>query len=273
MIAAKNLTHIYNRGTPWEVTALDRISFQLERGECLGVVGESGSGKSTLAYHLAGILSPTLGSVLINGSDIFATQRGREMGKEIGLIFQSPGDQLFEESVFKEISFGLRQREHLDPREIEERVRAACRELCPPLEDLMDRSPFSVLISNPEVLIFDEPCAGLDPENRGKVLDQIQTLHRNKKTLIIFSNQCEGLTHLFDRIMFMHRGRIMCQGRLQDLLISGDIDRRVENLLPPLIRMLIHLREAGIQVNPSLDTPSSISLEIHHLLEKKRDNQ
>ncbi|MFB0505923.1 MAG: ATP-binding cassette domain-containing protein [Thermodesulfobacteriota bacterium] len=286
MIEVNHLTHIYNQGTPWEIKALERISFCIARGECFGIIGESGSGKSTLAQHLAGLLSPTLGSVLFDGADIYHPQGGREMRKKVGLIFQSPGDQLFEESVFKEISFSLRQRKNLSPVQIEERVKGVCRKLYPPLEDLMDRSPFelsqgerimvviaSVLISKPEVLVFDEPYAGLDPDYRSNVLQQLEILHRNKQTLIILSNQSEGLIHLLDRIMFLHQGKIVAQGKLQDLLASRDIDHRITDLLPPLTRMLIHLRQKGIEVIPSLDPPSAIALEIHRLLEKKRKDQ
>jgi len=282
MIEVKHLTHIYNQGTPWEIKALEQISFRVAREECLGIIGESGSGKSTLAQHLAGLLSPSLGSVLIDGDNINNPQRVREMRRKVGLIFQSPADQLFEESVFKEISFGLRQEKNLSSREIEERVRDVCRELHPPLEHLMDRSPFelsggerimlataSVLISKPEVLVFDEPYAGLDSDNRSKVSHHIEILRRNKKTLIVLSNQCEGLTHLCDRVMFLHQGKIVAQGRPEDLLVSEEIDPRVVDLLPPLTRMLIHLREKGIELNPSLGTPSSVSREIHRLLEKK----
>ena len=286
MIAVKHLTHIYNQGTPWEIKALEQISFRVAREECLGIIGESGSGKSTLAQHLAGLLSPSLGSVLIDGDNINNPQRVREMRRKVGIIFQSPADQLFEESVFKEISFGLRQEKNLSPREIEERVRDVCRELHPPLEHLMDRSPFelsggerimlataSVLISKLEVLVFDEPYAGLDSDNRSKVSHHIEILRRNKKTLIVLSNQCEGLTHLCDRVMFLHQGKIVAQGRPEDLLVSEEIDPRVVDLLPPLTRMLIHLREKGIELNPSLGTPSSVSREIHRLLEKKEKDQ
>jgi len=286
MIEVRNLIHIYNQGTPWEIKALDGISFRVERGECLGIIGESGSGKSTLAHHLAGILSPMAGSILLHGSDISTTQMGDGMRREVGLIFQSPADQLFEESVFKEISFGLRGRTNLSRREIEERVKGECRGLYPPLEELMGRSPYdlsegertmvaiaSVLICDPEILIFDEPWAGLDAENRGRVLCKIEMLRRSGKTLIILSNQCEGLIRLFDRVIFLHRGKIIAEGKLEDLLASGEIGSRVTNLLPPLTRMLIRLREKGIDVNPSLDTPASISLEIHRLLEKKGGNQ
>lgn len=288
MIEVNYLTHIYNQGTPWETKPLKQISFRVARRECLGIIGESGSGKSTLAQHLAGLLSPTEGSVLFDGVDIYHPQRGkgRQMRNEVGLIFQPPADQLFEESVFKEISFGLRRRENLTPAKIEERVKDVCRKLHPPLENLMHRSPFelshgervmvviaSVLISKPEVLVFDEPCAGLDPDYRNTVLHQIETLHRNKKTLIIFSNQSQGLIHLLDRMMFLHQGKVVAQGRLQDVLASRELDKRVTDLLPPLTRMLIHLREKGIEVNPSLATPSSISAEIHRLLEKKRKDQ
>jgi len=286
MIEVKHLTHIYNQGTPWEIKALEQISFRVAREECLGIIGESGSGKSTLAQHLAGLLSPSLGSVLIDGDNINNPQRVREMRGKVGIIFQSPADQLFEESVFKEISFGLRQEKNLSSREIEERVRDVCRELHPPLEHLMDRSPFelsggerimlataSVLISKPEVLVFDEPYAGLDSDNRSKVSHHIEILRRNKKTLIVLSNQCEGLTHLCDRVMFLHQGKIVAQGRPEDLLVSEEIDPRVVDLLPPLTRMLIHLREKGIELNPSLGTPSSVSREIHRLLEKKEKDQ
>jgi len=285
MIEVKHISHIYNQGTPWEIKALEQISFRVVRGQCLGIIGESGSGKSTLAQHIAGLLPPTLGSVLVHGADIYSAQLGRGLRKKVGLIFQSPTDQLFEESVFKEISFGLRQEKNLTPREIKERVRDICRELHPPLEHLMDRSPFelsggerimvviaSVLISKPEVLVFDEPYAGLDSDNRSKVLHHIEILHRNKKTLVILSNQSEGMIHLCDQVMFLHRGKIVAHGRPEDLLASGEIDQRVTNLLPPLTRMLIHLREKGIEVNPSLNPPSSVSLEIHRLLQKKGRN-
>lgn len=283
MIEVRQLTHIYNRGSPWENRALDGISFRVERGECLGIIGESGSGKSTLAHHLAGILSPTLGSVFIDGSDLYAPQRGRNITKGLGLIFQSPADQLFEESVFKEISFSLRGRKTLTLDEIEERVKRVCRELYPPLEHLLDRSPFelseterimvaiaSVLISEPKILIIDEPSAGLDPENRVQVSQQIETLKQREKTLIILSSQSEGLVGLLDRMIFLHRGKIIAQGKLQDIVASKEIDSRVRNLLPPLTRMLIHLREKGIEVNPAVDTPSTISEEIHRLLQSKR---
>lgn len=283
MIEVRHLTHIYNRGSPWENRALDGISLRVERGECLGIIGESGSGKSTLAHNLAGILSPTLGSVFIDGSDLYTAQRGRNIAKGLGLIFQSPADQLFEESVFKEISFSLRGPKNLTQGEIEEKVKGVCRELYPPLEHLLDRSPFelsegerimvaiaSVLISEPKILILDEPSAVLDPENRVQVLQQIETLRQRKKTLIILSSQSEGLVHLLDRLIFLHRGKIIAQGKLQDIVASKEIDPRVRDLLPPLTRMLTHLREKGIEVNPALDTPAAISMEIHRLLQNKR---
>lgn len=286
MIEVRQLTHIYNRGSPWEIRALDGISFRVERGECLGIIGESGSGKSTLAHHLVGILSPTRGSVFINGSDVYAAQGGRNIVKEVGLVFQSPADQLFEESVFKEISFGLRGRKNLSRSEIEERIKGVCRELYPPLEQLLDRSPFelsegerimvaiaSVLISEPETLILDEPYAGLDPENRVQVSQQIETLRKRKRTLIILSNQSEGLVHLLDRLIFLHQGKIIAQGKLQDIVASKEIDPRVRDLLPPLTRMLVHLRQKGIEVNPALDTPSAISADIDRLLQKKGKNR
>jgi len=285
MIEVRHLTHIYNRGSPWENRALDGISLRVETGECLGIIGESGSGKSTLAHHLAGILSPTLGSVFIDGSDLYTAQRGRNIAKGLGLIFQSPADQLFEESVFKEISFSLRGRKNLTQGEIEEKVKGVCRKLYPPLEHLLDRSPFelsegerimvaiaSVLISEPKILILDEPSAVLDPENRVQVLQQIETHRQRKKTLIILSSQSEGLVHLLDRLIFLHRGKIIAQGKLQDIVASKEIDPRVRDLLPPLTRMLTHLREKGIEVNPALDNPSAISMEIHRLLKKKDEN-
>jgi energy-coupling factor transport system ATP-binding protein len=285
MIEVRELFHIYNRGSPWETRALDGVSFRVERGECLGIIGESGSGKSTLAHHLMGILSPTEGSVFINGSDVDAVQGGRNIVKGVGLVFQSPADQLFEESVFKEISFGLRGPKNLSRSEIEKRVKGVCRELYPPLEQLLDRSPFelsegerimvaiaSVLISEPETLILDEPYAGLDPENRAQVSQQIETLRKRKRTLIILSNQSEGLVHLVDRLIFLYQGKIIAQGKFQDIVTSEEIDLRVRDLLPPLTRMLINLRKKGIEVNPALETPSSISGEIHRLLKKKGEN-
>jgi energy-coupling factor transport system ATP-binding protein len=285
MIEVSELTHIYNRGTPWEIKALDGISFRVEGGECVGIVGESGCGKSTLAQNLAGILPPAFGSVFIDGFDIYTARRGGNRRKKVALIFQSPADQLFEESVFREISFGLRGRRDLSRSEIEERVKEVCKRLYPPLEELLDRSPFelgegeramvaiaSVLITDPEILILDEPLAGLDPENRVQVSQQIETLKQHKKTLIILSSQCEGLVHLLDRLIFLHGGKIIAQGKLQDIVASKEIDSRVKDLLPPLTRMLIHLKEKGIEVNPAPDTPTAVSEEIHRLLKKKAEN-
>jgi energy-coupling factor transport system ATP-binding protein len=217
---------------------------------------------------------------------VYAAQGGRNIVKEVGLVFQSPADQLFEESVFKEISFGLRGRKNLSRSEIEERIKGVCRELYPPLEHLLDRSPFelsegerimvaiaSVLISEPETLILDEPYAGLDPENRVQVSQQIETLRKRKRTLIILSNQSEGLVHLLDRLIFLHQGKIIAQGMLPDIVASKEIHPRVRDLLPPLTRMLIHLRQKGIEVNPALDTPSAISADIDRLLQKKGKNR
>jgi ABC-type multidrug transport system ATPase subunit len=131
----------------------------------------------------------------------------------------------------------------------------------------------SVLISAPETLILDEPYAGLDPENRVQVSQQIETLRRRKRTLIILSNQSEGLVHLLDRLIFLHQGKIIAQGKLQDIVASKEIDPRVRDLLPPLTRMLVHLRQKGIEVNPALDTPSAISADIDRLLQKKGKNR
>ncbi len=189
-IILENVSHVYMPGTPFEVKALQNINLNIEQGEYLAIIGHTGSGKSTLVQHLNGLLLPTEGRVLVDGRDIAAEKEGlREIRRRVGLLFQFPEQQLFAETVFADVAFGP-QNMGLPADEIERRVHRALLQVGLPPEEFCDRSPFSlsggqmrrvamagVMAMQPEVLILDEPAAGLDPRGKREMFAQIDRLH------------------------------------------------------------------------------------------------
>jgi len=225
-IKIQELTHTYNPGSPFETHALKDINLTIESGEFIGLIGHTGSGKSTLIQHLNGLLKATSGSIWIHGTDI--TKPGiklKDIRKKVGLVFQYPEYQLFEETVAKDIAFGPANL-GLDDKEVQLRVREAMEMVKLPYEALKDRSPFDlsggqrrrvaiagVLAMKPDILILDEPTASLDPRGRDEILDQIKTLHHQQRlTVILVSHSMEDIGRLVDRIIVMHQGRIALTG-------------------------------------------------------------
>ncbi len=213
IIETKNLTYTYGKDTPFEKDAIRDVTLSIEEGEFLGVIGHTGSGKSTLVQHLNGLLRPTSGTVLFQGEDIWKEPKEiRKIRFQIGMVFQYPEYQLFEETVFKDISFGPKNM-GLPEEEIKERVHSAAR-FAGLREELLEKSPFDlsggekrraaiagVIAMDPKVLIFDEPTAGLDPMGRDMLLEQIRQYHSQRKnTILLVSHNMEDIARISDRV-------------------------------------------------------------------------
>ena len=221
IIETRQLHHLYSAGTPFEHSALNGVDFSAQTGEYLAIIGRTGSGKSTLIQHLNGLLKPTSGQVLFDGEDIWSSkERTRAVRFQVGLVFQYPEYQLFEETVYKDISFGPKNM-GLDEGEVDRRVRQSARFVGLD-EALLDKSPFDlsggqkrrvaiagVIAMEPRVLILDEPTAGLDPAGAAQILENIRTYHREKNaTIILVSHSMEEVAREASRLVVIHQGSI-----------------------------------------------------------------
>ncbi len=262
-LEVKNLTHKYSAGTPFEHTALDGVSFTLERGEFIGVIGHTGSGKSTLMQHLNGLLKPNSGSILLDGTDIWQDKKTtRQTRFRVGLVFQYPEYQLFEETVYKDIAFGPKNM-GLDAAEIDRRVRESA--VAVGLnEELLTVSPFDlsggqkrrvaiagVLAMEPELLILDEPTAGLDPAGREEILSYIDGYRKAKHaTIMMVSHSMGDVARMADRLIVMNKAKIALKGA------PSEVFRHAQELvemgldIPMLTRVFLKLKELGLPVEP-----------------------
>ena len=263
ILQVQNLHHIYSAGTPFEHTALHDVSFSVERGEFIGIIGHTGSGKSTLMQHLNGLLKPTSGKILLDGCDIWADKKlTRQCRFRVGLVFQYPEYQLFEETVYKDIAFGPRNM-GLDAKEIDRRVREAAG-FVGLTEAQLEVSPFDlsggqkrrvaiagVIAMEPEVLILDEPTAGLDPSGREEILANIEAYRKAKNaTIMMVSHSMNDVARLTDRLL------VMCDARLAMDGTPDEVFRRAQELLdmgldiPELTRVFLRLQKLGLAVEP-----------------------
>ena len=266
ILQAENLRYVYSAGTPFEHIALDDVSFSIERGEFIGVIGHTGSGKSTLMQHLNGLLKPTSGKVLLDGQDIWANKAlTRQTRFRVGLVFQYPEYQLFEETVYKDIAFGPKNM-NLTPEEIDRRVREAA-DFVGITASQLEASPFDlsggqkrrvaiagVIAMEPEVLILDEPTAGLDPVGREEILSNIQDYRKSKNaTILMVSHAMNDVARLTDRLLVLNGSKLAMDGA------PDAVFRRAEELLdmgldiPELTRVFLSLQKMGMQV-PSVYT-------------------
>ena len=262
-LEVRDLTHIYSAGTPFEHVALDHVSFFVDRGEFIGVIGHTGSGKSTLMQHLNGLLKPTSGHIFLDGKDIWENKKTtRQTRFRVGLVFQYPEYQLFEETVYKDIAFGPKNM-GLKPEEIDRRVRDAAA-LVGLTERQLQVSPFDlsggqkrrvaiagVIAMEPEVLILDEPTAGLDPEGREEILRNIQDYRKAKNaTIIMVSHSMNDVARLPDRLIVMNHAQKAMDGTPEEIFTYQHTQELMDMGLdiPDVSRVFMHLRQLGLDV-------------------------
>ena len=260
-LQVQNLNHIYSQGTPFEHVALNDVSFSVERGEFIGIIGHTGSGKSTLMQHLNGLLKPTSGKILLDGKDIWQDKKTiRQSRFRVGLVFQYPEYQLFEETVYKDIAFGPKNM-GLDEKEIDRRVRdaAAIVGLAP---ETLEKSPFElsggqkrrvalagVFAMEPQVLVLDEPMAGLDPAGREDVFAFIKEYQKKHGITVIFvTHSMEDAAKMADRIIVMERGKILLQGTPEEIFCHADELVQAGLNIPQVTQVFSELRRRGVDI-------------------------
>ena len=263
ILEVKDLRYVYSAGTPFEHVALENMSFSVERGEFLGIIGHTGSGKSTLIQHLNGLLKPTSGTVLLDGKDIWSDKAlTRQCRFRVGLVFQYPEYQLFEETVYKDIAFGPKNM-GLKEEEIDRRVREAAG-FVGITDAQLASSPFDlsggqkrrvaiagVIAMEPEVLILDEPAAGLDPEGREDILRNIQAYRQAKNaTVIMVSHSMADVARLTDRLLVLNGARLAMDGAPAQIFERAEALADMGLDIPPVTRVFLELRKLGLDLPP-----------------------
>ena len=259
ILEVKDLNYIYSIGTPFEHKALDNVNFAVNRGEFIGIIGHTGSGKSTLMQQLNGLLKPTSGSVLLDGEDIWADKKKTRQARfRVGLVFQYPEYQLFEETVYKDIAFGPKNM-GLKPDEIDRRVREAAG-FVGLTEKQLEVSPFDlsggqkrrvaiagVIAMEPEVLILDEPTAGLDPIGRAEILGNIEAYRKAKNaTIMMVSHSMEDVARLTDRLLVMNGSKLAMDGTPAEVFTHAEELVEMGLNIPQVTQVFLHLRKMGV---------------------------
>ncbi|MEW5865813.1 MAG: energy-coupling factor transporter ATPase [Bacillota bacterium] len=279
-IKVVNLYHTYSPGTPFERTALEDVTLEIADGEFVAIIGETGSGKSTLIQHFNGLLKPTRGRVLVDGVDIWQKDvRLKDIRQKVGLVFQYPEHQLFEETIFDDVAFGPRNL-GLGESEVEERVRRSLGMVRLDFEALRDRSPFEisggemrrvamagVLAMEPSVLVLDEPASGLDPRGRDEVLDEIETLHRKfGYTIVLVSHSMEDVARLAKRLIVLHRGKVLADGPTRQVFGMTELLKSVGLGVPQVTELMNELARRKKQVRTDILTVEEAEAELLRLL-------
>lgn len=261
ILEVKDLNYIYSIGTPFEHKALDNVNFAVNRGEFIGIIGHTGSGKSTLMQQLNGLLKPTSGKVLLDGQDIWSDKKlTRQARFRVGLVFQYPEYQLFEETVYKDIAFGPKNM-GLKPEEIDRRVREAAG-FVGLTEKQLEVSPFDlsggqkrrvaiagVIAMEPEVLILDEPTAGLDPVGRAEILGNIEAYRKAKNaTIMMVSHSMEDVARLTDRLLVMNGSKLAMDGSPAEVFTRAEELVEMGLSIPQVTQVFLHLRRLGLPV-------------------------
>ncbi len=278
LIEVKDLSFIYGAGTPFEKRAIDNISFSVEKGEFIGVIGHTGSGKSTLMQMLNGLIKPSGGQVLLNGTDIWENPKNiRNVRFKVGMVFQYPEYQLFEETVEKDIAFGPKNM-GLSEDEIKQRVMSAAR-FVGLKQELLKKSPFEIsggekrraaiagiIAMDPEVLVLDEPTAGLDPRGRDVLLSQISSYRKQRgNTVILVSHSMEDISRVSDKLLVLDNGKIFAFDEMKKVFALGDKLESVGLRIPQITRIMLGLRERGYKVPTDIFTVEQAMTEIMKL--------
>ena len=278
-IEVNHLTHCYSEGSALRTVALNDVSFRIEDGEFVGIIGHTGSGKSTLVQHLNGLLKPSAGQVLIDGEDLNGEHVNRRaLRQRIGLVFQYPEYQLFEETVAKDIAFGPKN-QGLSADEAAERVRYAMDCVHLNYEKYAERSPFElsggqmrrvaiagVLAMRPSVLILDEPTAGLDPRGRDRILSMLEELHaREHVTILMVSHSMDDMARLASRLIVMSEGKIVAEGSPREIFTREDMMTSIGLDVPDAARLCARLRAAGYDLPSDLFRPEELKEQLLRL--------
>lgn len=281
-IQVRNLTHIYSNGQPDKHLALDNINFDIYDGEVVGIIGHTGSGKSTLLQHLNGLLKATSGTITIGGEDI--TKQGfpmKNIRKKVGLVFQYPEYQLFEETVAKDVAFGPRNL-GMPEDEIQQRVKDTIEMVGLDYDAVAEKSPFElsggqkrrvaiagVLAMKPQVLILDEPTAGLDPKAHKDILTMIEKVHEIENNIIIFvSHNMEDVANLAHKVMVMDKGKLVAVGTPREVFAKGEQLAEIGLSVPPAAALLNDLKSKGVDVDDSHLYIDEVEEELYRILRK-----
>lgn len=261
-IVIEHLNYVYMQGGPYETKALNDVSLTINDGEFIGLIGHTGSGKSTLVQHLNGLIMPSSGRVLVDGLDLADKNTDRRaIRRRVGLVFQYPENQLFEETVAKDIAFGPKNL-GLDEAEIDRRVRTAMRRVALDYDKFAERSVFElsggqmrrvaiagVLAMEPQTLVLDEPCAGLDPRGREEILGLISDLHRESgATIVMVSHSMDDVAALAERVIVMNHGGVVMDGTPREVFAKGEELRAIGLDVPQAVELAQKLREKGFDI-------------------------
>ena len=282
VLELKNLSYVYGTGTPFEKTAVNNLSLSIEKGEFIGIMGHTGSGKSTLVQMLNGLMKPTSGQVLLDGEDIWANPKDiRKIRFKVGMVFQYPEYQLFEETVAKDIAYGPTNMGKSGA-ELEKAVNDAAR-FTGLKDELLEKSPFDlsggekrraaiagVIAMNPEVLVLDEPTAGLDPMGRDVLLSQIVQYHKERKnTVILVSHSMEDIARVADKIIVMNKSNLVMFDKTKEVFSKGRELEKIGLRVPQITKIMLELREKGFNVPEGILTVDEAMDCISSLLDKE----
>lgn len=282
VLELKNLSFVYGQKTPFEKRAVDNVSLSIEKGEFIGIIGHTGSGKSTLVQMLNGLIQPTEGQVLLDGEDIWQNPKDiRKVRFKVGMVFQYPEYQLFEETVYKDIAFGPTNMGKTE-QEIDMAVRKAAdfTDLKP---ELLQKSPFDlsggekrraaiagVIAMDPEVLVLDEPTAGLDPMGRDVLLSQIVQYHKKRKnTILLVSHSMEDIARVADRIIVMNESHLVMFDKTREVFSHGRELEKIGLRVPQITKIMLELKEKGYDVPDGILTVDEAFSAVSSLLKKE----
>ena len=284
IIEIKNLTHIYSPNTPFQQTALDHVNLTIYKGEYLGIIGRTGSGKSTLIQHLNGLMKPTSGQILFEGKDIWSSKAmTHDIRYQVGLVFQYPEYQLFEETVYKDIAYGPRNMK-LSEEEVDRRVRQAAK-FAGLSDAVLERSPFElsggqkrrvaiagVIAMEPKVLILDEPTAGLDPAGSAEILANIEAYRKaNNATIIFVSHSMEDVARITDRLVVISKGTLPYVGTPHEVFSHGEELKQLGLAVPAMNRVFSRVHAMGVDIDPAVYTVEQAKAAFLEAFRRKGD--
>lgn len=281
VLVCENLEYLYSVGTPFQTAAIKNVNFSVDKDELIGIIGHTGSGKSTLIQHMNGLLQPHSGSVYLNSKDIWSKENKkniRQVRFSVGLCFQYPEYQIFEEDVFKEIAYGPKQM-GLSEDEIKERVYESLNFVGLD-ENILDKSPFdlsggqkrrvaiaSIIAMKPQILILDEPCAGLDPRGRETILSMIKEYQSSTgNTVVIVSHSMEDVAKLCSRVLVMNNGEVAMSGTVSEIYSRGKELREIGLNVPQITEIFLKLKESGVDCRTDIYTVEQGEAELRRLL-------